>query len=478
MTRSLLLLRLRIALLAVAAAAVVLAVAVLLPRYLEPSPILLVGVAVAAVAVTALFLVPVHALPAIALAVFALLPSRLLPQDGPFGALPVTSAVLVVWALRRFLASGRADPGPRTVPWMRVAATVSAVLFLIWSGIGLARSVDPQVSAGWLISFTCGALIPFAVLDARREAALVRRTWIALGGALGAYAVLEGLLRANPVWGAVYSLLGLSSDQRWSTYRAEASFGHPLFAALFFAVACALAVSRWLTTGSRWTLAAAIAAGLGLVFTVSRGALLGAGIALVIAYLASLLLRRERRWSRYALLAVLGAVGAAGLTQFDALNERAVSIEAQLSAGARDLALYVAFRAAEYADWIGSGPGTSGITARQFDDVVIENSALQLLISVGIPGLVLMTGVLGFAALTALARGSAGPAAGIVAYAICIAGFNAIDAIRSMHLLLGCLLIMALNTEPPQEDAPPRPAPVLASDRGRPLRAGVTSGAR
>lgn len=422
-----------------------------LPRYadrvgLVVIPLLLLVI----VGLIAMLLIPSHALPATALVLFAVVPPRLLPQDGPLGALPITTIVLVIWAIRRIVAPGdrpASQPLPRS--GFRIASAVLAVLFIAWSISVLVRSIDVQTSVGWLTSFSAGALLVCFVKNCRPEAELVQKTWLVLSGALGAYAVLEAALRTNPIWGTVYSVLGLTSSQHWSTYRSEASFGHPLFAALFFAVGCALGVGIWLSNGSRRVLVATAASGLGVVATVSRGALLGLVIAVAFAILVSLVLRGEKRLWRYGALAVGGSIAVLIATQFGSFAERNDSTEAGLSSQARDIGLYVAFRAAEMSGFVGSGPGTSGISGRMIYDVVIENSGLQLLISVGIPGLVLFILLVAFAIVTAWRRGAVGPAAGLVAYAIGITGFNALDALRPMHILLGCLLLMALNLHVP-----------------------------
>lgn len=427
----------------------VLAASVLLPRYVTEYGFIVVPLALfAALAAAALFVVPVEMVPAIALILFALVPARVLPQDGPFGALPLTTIVLVVWMVRRWLfpADDHGIREPEESAPFRAAAVICAMLFLGWALFTLVRSSDVVTSTGWLISFTAGALLPLLIRDARREAEGIRRAWLFLGGWLGAYAAVEAVLGANPVWGALYSALGLVDSQHWSVYRAEASFGHPLFAGLFFAVACALAIGNWLTTNSRWTLTAAIFSGLGLVATVSRGALLGAAIAVAVAYAAAMVLRGEKRWSRFAALAALGAVGILALFQYDAFRARNDSTEAELSSYARDLGVWVTGEAVNLTGWIGSGPGTSGITGRLFDDVVIENSLLQLLISVGLPGLILFIGLMGWVFVHALSRRAIGPAAALLAYSVCITSFNAIDALRPMHLLLGCLFLLALHS--------------------------------
>lgn len=455
-------LRMRIwqAVLVLGGALFVLAASVVLPRYVTDLGFLIAPLALFAfLAVAALFILPAHLLPAVALVAFALVPARVLPQDGPFGALPLTTAILVVWAVRRLLSGPvrpplrarssvarlRARPAEESAPF-RAAAVVFGVLFLGWAAFTLVRSTDLQTSTGWLISFTAGALLPLAIGSAAREAEALRRAWLFLGGWLGAYALVEAALGVNFVWGTLYTVLGLTDSQHWSVYRSEASFGHPLFAGLFFAVALALAVGNWLTTSSRWMLSAAIFSGLGLVATVSRGALLAGVMAVALAYGASMVQRGEKRWSRFAALAVLAVIGLIALFQYDAFSARNNSSEAELSSQARDMGTWVAVQSANLTGWIGSGPGTSGITGRLFDDVVIENSLLQLLISVGLPGLLLFAGLVGAAFLHALSRGAVGAAAALLAYSVSISSFNAIDALRPMHLLLGCLLIVALHS--------------------------------
>jgi polysaccharide biosynthesis protein PslJ len=446
--------RLRVAALVAVAALVVLAASVILPRFVTQLGFIVVPLFLVAVAALAtLFVVPVEVVPAVALSIFALVPPRILPQDGPLNALPLTTIVLVVWAVRRIVLGQGNGPqwaaGPRSAEPFKTAAVVFGLLFFVWAAFSILRSPDSQTSLGWLISFTAGALLPLAVGTARREAELIQRAWLVLGGWLGAYAVLEAVLRTNLLWGTVYNLIGLPNAQHWAVYRAGASFGHPLLAALFFAVALALAVGSWLTTRSRWTLAAAIFSGLGLAVTVSRGAMLAGAVAAAFAYFAALLIRGEKRWSRFAYAAGLAVVGVVGIIQFDAFSARDTSAEGELSTGARDLAWWVALQAGHLTGWIGSGTGTSGITGRLFTDVVIENSLLQLLIGVGIPGLLLFALLLGSAFFHALSNRAVGAAAGLLAFAICISSFNALDGVRSMHLLLGCLLILTLNPSAP-----------------------------
>ncbi|MBG6213271.1 MAG: hypothetical protein LH475_12735 [Cryobacterium sp.] len=448
------------------AATFVIVASVVLPRFMTDLGITVIPFALLAfAALVTLFLLPVHILPAVALVTFALIPARILPQDGPIGALPLTTMIIAIWALRRLLPI-ETTGHPTTPPApFRSATRYFALLLLVWTLLTLARTTDLQASLGWTISFSAAVLLPLCVGSSSREAYWIRRVWLLLGAWLGAYAVIEGGLSFNPIWGTVFRALGLNDHQHWSVYRADASFGHPLFAALFFAVACALAIGIWLQENSKPALASAVFSGLGLVATVSRGAILSAAIAIGFAYAVSLVLRGDKRWGKFALLAVLLVVAVVGLFQFDAFTARNNSVEAELSSQARELGVWVSLQAANLTGWIGSGPGTSGITGRLFNEVTIENSLLQLLISIGLPGLALFLLMIGSAVAHALSRRAVGAAAALVAYTVSIAGFNAIDALRPMHLLLGCLLILALN--PTRADAAPPLEPGRASSARR-----------
>jgi hypothetical protein len=459
----------------------VVAASVMLPRYVSEFGIVIVPAAfLACLALGVLFVVPVETLPAVALVLYVLIPPRMLPSDGPLAALPLMTIVLGIWGFRRLvLRQGeRMAPGdiPRRGEPFKALALLFGALFFVWGALSLFRSPDLQTSLGWLISFTAGALLPLLIGRARREAALIQRAWLFMAGVMGAYAIVEAVFRTNPVWGTLYSIMGVQDEQPWSVYRSEASFGHPLFAALFFAVACALGLGAWLTSRSRWALTALILSGLGLVCTVSRGAMLAAAVAMAFVYIAALLMRGEKLWGRFAFAGAMAGLAVIGLFQFDAFSARNDSAEAQLSSLARELAWSVSMKSGELTDWLGSGTGTSGITGRRFNEVVIENSLLQLLIGVGIPGLLLFALTLTAAFFHALDRRAPGAAAGLLAYAISISAFNALDGVRPMHLLLGCLLILTLNPPEPAEPELPVAQPVGA-ERGQ-RTAGLRSPSR
>lgn len=406
-----------------------------------------------------LFVVPAHWLPAIAVWVFAFVPARFIPNDGPFRALPALTLIMVIWVFRRvILRQGAPDvlPGEQRYipPATRLWVYVPAVILVVWLAFSVYESRNANTSVAWSVSFLAALMAPMLVPDCRREGELVRTAFIWAGGTLGAYAFVEQLLGTSPIYGRLFDALGRTVERNWSVYRAFASFSHPLFAAAFFTVPSMLALGKWARTGRFLYLVLAGLAGLGVFATVSRGSIAAVGVGAAVVFVCCIFdpqIRVRGRMVGFVLLGVVGLVGASG---FGPLQERANSLEGELSNGARELGIDVALKAAAHSHWLGSGPGTSGQTARIFDDVVIENSMLQLLISIGIPGLLLLAAILGGVILNALQARDFGAAAAVVALAVAFTGFNAIDAVFYLHLLIGMLVLLGLSATPPPPTDP------------------------
>lgn len=423
-----------------------------------------VALVVVALGVAVLLSVPVRLMPAAALVVFAVFPAQLQPDQGVGNVLRPALLVLYVWVLRRWWStSGSGDPqavlGPhpaRRVFLPHLVTYLAVVLLAVWTAMTLSWSIVPTTSTAWTTVFLASCFLPLLVLDARAEVAAMRTALLWVGAVLGAYAVVEQALRTSPLYGAVYSLLGAAAREPWAVYRSEASFGHPLWAGAFFVVPASLGLVSWLQTGrTRDGVLGALAA-LGVVMTVSRGSLLALGAGLAVGVLLVCFAAARPAAKRLLGVAPLGLIAFAGLSVFQPLAERSGSEESGLSAGVRERAVVVALRAAEQSDWLGTGPATSGVTGRTITDIVIENSLLQLLMSVGLPGLLLFLLVVGAACLAAISRCDLAAAAALVAYVAAITGFNSLDAVRSMHVMIGFLLLLALHgvPSPPARGAP------------------------
>jgi hypothetical protein len=428
----------------------------------EPGPALALALPVLAAGLVFVFVVPVHTLPAIALVVFAIVPTRLIPNDGPFNAIPPIAALMAIWVLRRAIL-GQASPvaggPPRETSSFgaRYAVYATAILLLAWIVFGTLRAGGGETSIGWSMSFAVSVLLPLLVFDARREVALLRTALLWCGGFLGAYAMVELALGFSPLYGALSALSGVTREFGFSVYRAQASFPHPLFAGAFLTIPAALGIGDWLAEGRRRDLVLGVLAAGGIVATVSRSAILALAIAAVLGAILTPMLGGRGKGRRLGIYALLGVVGGIAVLNFGPLVERSDSIESQLSAGVRERAVDIAIRASEFSGWMGTGPGTSGITGRQYEDLIIENSLLQLLISVGIPGLLCFLAFIAALVLSAVSHRDIGAAMAICAYLAAISGFNSIDALRNMHVLIGLLALLALNA--PTRDAPTRAAP-------------------
>lgn len=404
------------------------------------------GLLVLLLAAVWLCLMPVDWLPALALASFVLVPVLHLPLDSLNGAINPGIGIVFVWAIR--LASGRGQVtfGAEVVPLGLL------LLWVVWSTLYSAR---PETSLLWTVNFVVlvgllGLLLPGQPVA--RE--LLLRTWLALGVSLGAYAVLELLVQANPILDWLYRSTG-SLEQTWEVYRVTTTLGHPLVNGTFFAIAVVIALSRVLRTPSRGFVVATLCCLGGLVGTASRGAVLAAGVGVLLLLLGPMV-RRGSEISRRALIPVVIVLVVAVCGAYMYLGARASGDEASGSTMVRQATYELGLEIAEdHWPW-GAGPGIADNLKREAfagdQDRGIESSYLQIAISLGLPGLML----LGFAALTAIARAIRRQpeiAAALVAYFVSVAFFNLIEAHRPALLLLGVLMGCVASSPPTSASA-------------------------
>jgi hypothetical protein len=415
----------------------------------EPTFAVAVAIPLLAALGVAMFAMPVHMLPSVALAVIALVPTRLVPSGGPFNALPPLAIVMAIWVLRRLVLDHR---GPRTAMLRpltgvgpRLAVYTTAIMLVVWLMLSTFRAGFGDTSVGWTIAFTASALLPLLVFDAREEVALLRKVLLVVGAVVGANVFIEMMLGTSPIYGLLALLSGGERTFGFAVYRARGPFSHPLFAGAFLTIPALVGIGTWLTTGRRWTLVCGLLAAAGVLGTVSRGSLLALGLAVGVAVVVAPFFTGWKNINRWFALLGLAVVSGIVVLNFGPLLERSDSIESQLSAGVRDRAVDVALDAAAYGGWFGTGPGTSGQTGRLFDSIIIENSLLQLLISIGVPGLLLFLAFVASLIWTAWARGDLGAGLAVIGYVVAVTGFNSLDAVRNMHLLIGILVLLAVH---------------------------------
>lgn len=431
----------------------------------QPTFQLALAIPLLTVLVIGVFAMPVHMIPAVVVAVLALVPTRIIPNTGPFNALPPLALVMGIWVLRRVVLDHRSKRRAEERPPLvrigpRLAVYAFALMLLVWLVFATYRAGFSDTSVGWTVAFAVSALLPLVVFDARREVTLMRPVLVIVGAIAGANIMVELVLGMSPLYG----WLGGGRIFGFAVYRAQGPFSHPLFAAAFLTVPAMIAIGTWLMTGRRWMLVCGVLAAGGVLATVSRGSIVALAVAAGIAAVVAPFFLGWRNLGRWFAFLFFCGLGALVVLNFGPLIERGSSVESQLSADVRERAIAVALNASAYSDWLGTGPGTSGQTGRLFDSIVIENSVLQLLISIGLPGLILFSLLLGSLIWCAWARKDLGVGLAIVAYTVSISSFNSIDAVRNMHIIIGILALLAVHDSMsrPREDEPLSASPVDA----------------
>ena len=396
---------------------------------------------VVALAASIAIMIPVEALPSAALILYVLLPQQAVGFVR--GAAPA-AVLLAIWAFRKIGQRGR-HPADKWTSLTRLGTLIVAA----WSGILLVTTESSEnrtASVWWLLAFTLSLVIPGLINDTTTETRLLWRLWPFLTMLIATYVVLEFAIQSNFLYDMVYSAVGRPVDQQWSIYRSHGPFGHPLYAATFFATSAAAALGRHIV-GYRGSYLWFVASCVGLLTTVSRGAL----VALVVAaagmvLIAALSNRRHADLTPLVLQLIFGSLLVA-LSGF--LQMRSGSTEATSSAVARSDAVTGALELARDTDWRGTGAGSSDrvFEALVTSDYPIESSPLQIAVSLGLAGLIgfalIITGTFGAAVM----RRSIPIVGALVAFLISISVYNAIDSVLPLMAFLGIIAIMARSED-------------------------------
>jgi polysaccharide biosynthesis protein PslJ len=406
-----------------------------------------------------LFVLPIESLPALTMLWLALVPVNDLPLPSAARVASPAVAILAVWFLRREVGGlGRAETRlPSGIKWTSLA-------LVGWLAITTIATISASRSLVWDLCFGVSILAPLGLRLNRREARLAIDALVYVGIALAAFAVVEYLLHRNPLLGHLYREAPFPIEQRWSTYRVTTLLGHPLNNALFFSAAAAAGFARYLETRRALYAGGFLLALVALLLTGSRGALYLTPVVLVLV--VGLEVRAGaltmRRLGRLALIAGL-ALAALFALYSQTVGLRADSTEAHASTDVRYRALDESLHIAGDNDYLGTGPGTSN-SAKEEDilnpgdvDIAIENSYLQLLVSIGIPGVALVLALLGAVVWAGYRRGNIAAAGALAAMALVIGTYNFIEGVRPDLLFLGLLgacCLAAPATAKEDDDAP------------------------
>ncbi|MDJ1114493.1 O-antigen ligase family protein [Microbacterium dauci] len=388
-----------------------------------------------------LLAIPVHVLPSLAFVILLVLPDRMLGTS-VLAAAPPEVLIMLVWAVRKLFDVGAKN---RSMTHGSSRTVVTAVLALTaWIAILYLLNPSPT-SIIWSVAFIAVLLIPLLIPDRAAEVATLRRVWPWASAAVALYACVQSAIQFNPIYEPLYELLDYPPVQHWAVYRAEASLGHPLTAGLFFAMSFAFCIGEWMSSGRRIFAVLAVVNGLGVIATVSRGPYIAAGVAVAAVLTVAVVNGRRFSRARVALILAFFAVFAVVALQSDAFIERSTSTDGTGSISSRSDLWTVTVDTANAYGWFGSGAGTSEASSLPFNfkGIPIENSYFQLLISIGIPGVILF-GFLIVAIYRSLFKSRDLAVTGaLTALLVAIAGYAAIDGARTSLVLLGFVLWMA-----------------------------------
>ncbi|WP_420096245.1 O-antigen ligase family protein [Brevibacterium sediminis] len=405
------------------------------------------------VAAVVLFTLPTASLPAIAFTVMVLVPDRLL-FSSVLTLFPPEVLIMAMWSLRKVLELTRAPRG-ETKPKGRGPLLAALAITVTWFVIVMLVHT-PGRSTVWMVGLVILVAIPTLFSDKGREAAALLKVWPWVGSAIALYSCAQAILQSNPLYDPLYRALGLPAIQHWSVFRADASLAHPLTAGMFFAMTLALCVGQWINTSRRTFAVFALINGLGVISTVSRGSYLAAGFGVAVVVVVALLAGKHFSRGRVVLIVAAFAAFAVFALQSDSFVERSNSTDGLGSASARDDMWSITEATASAYDWLGAGPGTAESASLPFNwkGLPIENSYFQLLISVGIPGL-LFFGLFILAALRIGLRERNLAALGAVgALLVAIGGYAAIDGPRTaLGLLAFALILVTENSNHADESA-------------------------
>jgi O-antigen ligase len=403
----------------------------------------------------ALFVVPLNWLPVAALWLVLFVPVEALPVPQLIAAAPLAAVPLLVWLVR-------VPAGP--IPGRLVA--VSAGLTLAWTVLAAALSTYHHLyavlAATPLLLIAAGVLRSASLPDPRT----LRSPMITAVALLALAAVAEKyVFHANPIYGPLYESAPFPLTQGWSTYRATTTIGHPLVNGTIFAAVLVLAVDDLLTRRARtlWALLRILMLLGGLAAVVSRGSVIAAAVGVALL----LILRSGNRAHvpRVAAVSVVLIGGAVLISS--AVLARSGTVEGQTSLNARSSLYDDTVAALRGREFFGVGPGmaeqhrvdhrlagvyqllgTRSASYKGERRTSLENAYAEIVVGVGLPGLVFFVVMLLAAIAQGLARvPSIGSASALAAVTIALAGYNAIDAHKQLSVFILLLLILLVSEQ-------------------------------
>lgn len=390
-----------------------------------------------------LFALPRRVLPPLALLTLVLVPVGYMDLGRTIGRYFTPAVIIVlVWVLRLFFVK-RKERVPR-----QPSATAGGILWLPVVGmlvISTVASTSLITSLSWITVVAITTVIPYYLGRSRTEE-VWRGSQIALVAIalfLGALAATDYFLGINP-WTSLFSYD--VNEKVWSVFRTRTSLGHPLVTATV-ASACTMVALFGQRIPRLLRIAGLLGGGVALILAVSRTSVLAVAMGVAVGCLVLLFgPQAEKGESRRLpgfLLLIAGVAFLLVVTNSPLLAERNESTGGVASSMYRDESSAVAFSMIQAHFFIGTGPGTAPTQFSNVYDGPLENSVLQLILSLGVPlASVALVAIAGLILRLAL-RGEATLAATLLAFSVSLVGFSAIDVNTALLAFLSPLLYRA-----------------------------------
>ncbi|NYD34551.1 hypothetical protein [Actinomycetospora corticicola] len=331
--------------------------------------------------------------------------------------------------------------------WVALGGAICTVYYLFFVLMSENFGTDHTV---WALSFGVGVLLPLFVRTTEDDARSFASAWALVGGVLGLFTLIESIIGFVPVYGSIYSILGIESIQHWDSYRAEGTFGHPLYAGTFLGVGALAALMLWMRNKRPIFLGAAAASAVGMASTVSRGAFVALGVGLVLAFVLTLGARRTRMPANIAAwMLFLTSLSIAVLS--GSLLDRLNSSDAESSDVVRQGVYTAAMEVVADSGGMPNGLGTSGEAIAKYNPqgFPLESAFWQLMVGFGVYGTIVFLAVVLAAILVAIRRETGFFIAPmLVCFCLSVSSYNMLDELRTFHPLLGLLVAMCLTGAP------------------------------
>jgi O-antigen ligase len=396
----------------------------------------------AAVGVVALLLLPTKVLPAVALWLLVLVPVGYMDIPRVVGRYFTPALiVIVVWIVRTAFAQRMTLLLRVPIKGWLIALPLLALL--------IASTISSGVHTGWSIAWTIvlGVCVAAPALIGQISQddvwPTVRWSFAAIGLFLGVLAAVDFVLHLNP-WTSLYRYE--VSERTWAVFRTRTSLGHPLMTSTVASVAFAVCVFPS-GKGRQWPyLLCAGGALVAVILSVSRTSVPTIAVAILVGVLSTLSgTKRFQGRSKGRLFSIAIAAGLFVVMALSPLLSARNQTSGGISSAAyRSQLLENAMEIIAGHPMLGSGPGTSSLAyGRQYGGI-LENSYIQLVVSIGLPAFIVFVMGVALVVLVAIRRSRAGAAAGLAAFMVSIAGFNVIDSNPGLLALAAPLIFCAV----------------------------------